>query len=110
MIMTADYIFYRSRFGGTKISGADYERYSKKASAMMDSWLSADAPETENARMCLCEIAEFLYDCEKRRGIAGETTDGYSVSYLAECYYSGYEIARRWLSADGSLYRGDWNE
>lgn len=105
--MSADYRFYRGRFGGTKISEADYGRFSMGAWAMLRSWIAHNAPETDNMRMCLCELAEYLYECGQRRGIAREENDGYSISYLAENESGGYAIARKWLLADGALFRGD---
>ena len=37
--------------------------------------------EDECIKVCICEMAEFLYKCLEKSGIKSENNDGYSVTY-----------------------------
>ena len=76
----------------------------------------------ELIKMCLCEVAELIYqeDCRKAehggREIQSENTDGYSVTYATEAEAGKiatnslqtkvYAVIRRYLSGTGLLYAG----
>ena len=62
----------------------------------------------DDVKMCICETAEFLYEKAKTSGIISENNDGYSVRFEQGKTEEGiYNIAVKWLSKSGLLYRGD---
>ncbi|MBR4721401.1 MAG: hypothetical protein IK057_06545 [Clostridia bacterium] len=62
----------------------------------------------ENSKMCICEVAELLYETAKSEGILSENNDGYSVRFdKGDRDGKIYDIASKWLSKSGLLYRGD---
>lgn len=81
-----------------------------KAEQVLDNLLMGNLhkiADTEAAKHCLCEIAELLFKTALRQGIKSEDNDGYRVTYGALCVENGAcEIAARYLSATGLMYRG----
>ena len=105
--MTAEFEFYRSTFCGEKIPEAEFGKWSRRAANMLSAWVCEGAPESDNMRLCICDIAEYLYENADRNGVVREENDGYGVTYSSEQTGGAYDIARQWLLADGVLYRGD---
>ena len=93
-----------------KIPLESFYLWEKRAVAALNRFTARDIAQSpdENARMCICETAELLYERAKSSGIVSENNDGYSVRFeKGKQDEEIYEIARRWLSGSGLLYRGD---
>ena len=83
--MTADLIFYKESYGGDcKIPAAKYPLWEKRAKVILEKMTGGKSTAHKNderVKMCICEIAECIYEERKRQGIVSENNDGYSVSY-----------------------------
>lgn len=93
-----------------KIPLESFYLWEKRAAAALNRFTARDITESpdENAKMCICEAAEFLYEKAKTSGIVSENNDGYSVRFEQRKAEEGiYDIAVKWLSKSGLLYRGD---
>lgn len=103
--------FYGRTYGkDAKIPLESFRLWEKRAAMELNRIISGDILQSpdENAKMCLCEVAEFLYENAKSDGIISENNDGYSVRFeKGEKDGKIYEIARKWLFGSGLLYRGD---
>lgn len=109
--MTVDFIFYsESRGGNCKIPAELFplwERYAERYLSHITGGKSCKNADDERVKMCICEIAEHLYNQSMREGIASENNDGYSVSYeKGDIKRQITEIASVWLSGTDILYRG----
>ena len=82
----ADFVYYRSDFGGKTISSeTDFDSVIGKASAYIDRITFGRAKEksdSEDVKKAACAVAEVMYRNESRYGISSENNDGYSVTYL----------------------------
>ena len=103
--------FYGRIYGDdAKIPLEAFYLWEKRAIAEINRYTArdiADSPE-DNARMCICEVAELLYEQSKSKGILSENNDGYSVHFekgKTDEYI--YDIISKWLLKSGLLYRGD---
>ena len=84
--------------------------WEKRAVAEINRLITCDilSDPDENSKMCVCEVAEFLYENAKSEGIISENNDGYSVRFeKGEKDRTIYDIVSKWLSKSGLLYRGD---
>lgn len=93
-----------------KIPLESFYLWEKRAVAALNRFTARDIAEIpdDNAKMCICEAAEFLYEKAKTSGIISENNDGYSVHFEQGKTEEGiYGIAVKWLSKSGLLYRGD---
>ncbi len=109
--MTADLIFYKESFGGNcKIPAAKYPLWEKRAGIILEKITGGKSiahKDDERVKMCICEIAECIYEESKRRGIVSENNDGYSVRYEnRDTKAKVNNIAALWLSGTNLLYRG----
>lgn len=109
--MTVDFIFYTESYGGNCKIPAElfplWERCAENHLSRMTGGKSCKNADDERVKMCICEIAEFLYNQSRRDGIASENNDGYSVSYeKGDIKTQIHEIASVWLSGTDILYRG----
>ncbi len=101
--------FYDENYGNSaRIPGEELMLWLKRAAAELSRLTlgRAEKIRDDKVAICICELAEYMYDSEKRSHIESENNDGYSVKYK-----SGdtkiTEIAKRYLSGSGLLYRGD---
>lgn len=85
----ADYTFYKGTYKG-KLSEADFERLSERASDYIDSRTdyilhkSGIPPDMElRVQKACCALAETINSCESGGTKVSESVDGYSVSYAA---------------------------
>lgn len=88
----ADYEFYRSVYKG-KMSAADFEEKSERATDIIDSKTGFLIPEkgfdnipnglAERIRKCCCAVAEAVYINEKGGAKASESVGDYSVTYAS---------------------------
>lgn len=103
--------FYGRTFGSdAKIPLEKFGLWEKRALAEINCILARKLPEDddENAKMCICEVAEFLYENEKRNCIQSENTDGYSVRFeTVDKKKELFGIIKKWFSGSELLYRGD---
>lgn len=93
-----------------KIPLESFYLWEKRAVAELNRITSGDILQSpdENSKMCICEVAEFLYENAKSEGILSENNDGYSVRFeKGEKDSKIYDIASKWLLKGGLLYRGD---
>lgn len=86
----ADYSFYKNIYKGNKLSEADFERLSERASDYIDSrtdyvlYKSGIPPDMElRVQKACCALAETINSCESGGTKVSESVDGYSVSYAA---------------------------
>lgn len=102
--------FYdRTYANEAKIPLESFYLWEKRAIAALNRFTARDITESpdEDVKMCICEVAEFLYEKARRSGIVSENNDGYSVRFEKGNTDKGiYEIAARWLSKSGLLFRG----
>lgn len=108
--MTADYVFYNENYGGdTKIPAASFPLWERRATGylMQITGGKIEGKEDASIKLCICEMAEFLYECSKIGGIKSENNDGYSVSYQErDIKCEMIKIAELHLGGTEFLYRG----
>lgn len=107
----ADYTFYKNEFCG-KMSEEDYARLSRKASNYLDYVCFDRITEvTEKVKNACCAVAETYLLNEQGGGIASESNDGISVTYvnggtaLSE-EQRLYQTVQMYLAHTGLMYRG----
>lgn len=111
-----DYSFYTERFGG-KLPAEDFMRLRPYASACLseltcgrtDGELSDDL--AERVRYAHCALVDAWDVNERGGGIASESNDGISVTYVASHSAKSegqrlYEAAALFLGGTGLLFRG----
>lgn len=117
--------FYANEYGGRVIPDElELKQPVLKANTYLRNLMHQEPKEEtmELIKMCLCEVAELIYqeDCRKAehggREVQSESTDGYSVTYATEAEAGKiatnslqkkvYAIIRRYLSHTGLLYTG----
>ena len=113
----ADYAYYSQEYGGT-MPEADFKRLSRQASAFLDKVtfdrIAAGQPEAvmKKVRAACCAVADAYLLNEQGGGVASETNDGVSVTYVAGVSNAKtegrrlYEAAALYLAHTGLLYRG----
>lgn len=120
-----DYDFYKEKYFGIIIEDGDHLKQPViKANTYLNQimHLEPSEEEMELVKMCLCEVAEMIYQDTKNRmehggrEIQSENTDGYSVNYATEAEAGKiavnslqtkiYAVIRRYLSHTGLLYSG----
>ena len=103
--------FYGRVYGNdAKIPLESFYLWEMRAVAALNRFTVRDISEeaSDDAKMCICEVAEFLYERSKGDGVVSENNDGYSVHFEKGKTEEGVlEIARKWLLRSGALYRGD---
>lgn len=116
-MLTVDYHFYVGVFRG-QMAEADFNRLAVYASAYLDELtmgrtageLSAEIED--KAKMALCAVADAYRLNEQGGGVASETNDGISVTYVAGISNAKtdgrrlYEAAALFLGPTGLIYRG----
>ena len=120
-----EYDFYKDKYFGVIIEDGDHLRQPViKANTYLNQimHLEPSEEEVELVKMCLCEVAEMIYQDTKNRmehggrEIQSENTDGYSVNYATEAEAGKiavnslqtkiYTVIRRYLSHTGTLILG----
>lgn len=106
--------FYNENYGGdTKIPASAFSLWERRAKAeLLDITAGRIADKDEDAiKMCICEMAELMYDYCHTRGLESENNDGYSVHYTKrDIKKELLKIANTYLGKTGYLYRGVDNE
>lgn len=115
-MLYADYTYYKETYGGT-MAEADFKRLSRQASAYLDA-VSFDRIRevTEEETLAkvtdaCCAVADAYFLNENGGGIAAETNDGVSVTYVNGTGSHTdeerlYQAALLYLGQTGLLYRG----
>lgn len=112
----ADFSYYRDTYCGEMAEG-DFKRLSRSASAYLDSVTFDRIPSVtdekimEKVREACCAVADALLRKEQRDGIAAESNDGVSVTYVTTSETNAnerrlYQAAVLYLGSTGLLYRG----
>lgn len=108
--MFADYAFYTGTYGGSAIPEASFPLYANKAAAYLGSIMPAvPIPAPDELKMAMCAVAdEMLKDAAGQAGIQSESTDGYSVTYVAPLTAKRryYDLAAQFLA--GTDLMGRW--
>lgn len=115
----ADYAYYTGTYGGGSLTEAEFPKYARRASAMVDrvTFGRLSAYEAEDiidaVRDATCAAAEKIHflDTKSATGITSESNDGYSVSYkdagAADARdYEVMAVIATYLEVTGLLYRG----
>lgn len=122
-MIQVDYEFYADTYCGTIIPDKNaLKQPIMKANSHLNQYMHHEPDETnlEMVKLCLCEVAELIYQDDAMRQehggklIQSENTDGYSVTYTSEGGEDGisqtdrdiYSAIRRYLSGTGLLYLG----
>ncbi|MEG2428601.1 MAG: hypothetical protein RSB58_09265 [Clostridium sp.] len=99
--MMVDYSFYKDKYGGSIIPESAWLCLVRKTEARLQEFTfnRLTEPWSDLAKYALCEMAECIYDSDKRDGKSSENTDGYSVSYdvLKSVTSKLYSIASTYL-------------
>ena len=101
-----NYSNYQELFGDLAIiPESGFDLWVKKSIAEIETYINTRLSEikTDNAVLCIFEVAEHLYKIWETRGIKSENTDGYSVTYDSGMH-GIYDIIRKYLGE--YLYRG----
>lgn len=117
-MLTVDYAFYIGTYKGTRTK-EEFDRLSFFASAYIGDITLGRVPddpgdlEDEDAalrvRLAFCAVLDTHGDQGASEGIASETNDGISVSYISDDTVRRralYNTAAVYLGSTGLLYRG----
>ena len=111
----ADYEYYTTEYYGTAVSGSDFPRLARQASAYLDTVTYGNAEKAEDSRVqaklsdACCAIAEMMFKQEQGGEVASESNDGTSVTYVSNSKtpeQQMYDVAVMYLSSTGLLYAG----
>lgn len=100
------YSEYQALFGDLAIiPESGFDLWVKKSIAEIDRFINVPVSEieTDNARLCILEVTECIYQSSQNSGIRSENTDGYSVTYY-DRKSDVYGIIKKYLGE--YLYRG----
>lgn len=113
---TVSYPFYQNTYGGT-LAEDTFLRHRVHAAALITQYTGgrADSDEAHEGAvsLALCALCDTLEQNAQGGGIASESNDGVSVSYVAGVSKAKtddgrlYDTAVRFLSTTGLLYRGE---
>lgn len=113
----ADFSYYKDTYCGEMAEG-DFKRLSRSASAYLDSVTFdriaavTDEKIKEKVKEACCAVADALLRKEQRDGIAAESNDGVSITYVTYTSETNaeeqrlYRAAVLYLGNTGLLYRG----
>lgn len=108
--MLADLAFYNENYSGdSKIPASLFPLFERRAEneLMYITGGKIKGKDDECIKVCICEMAEFLYSCLESRGIKSENNDGYSVTYLErDIKRELLKIAQVNLNETEFLFRG----
>lgn len=108
--MMVDLVFYKENYGGdSKIPAASFPLWEKRAEMQLLKITGGKIEEKDDERIkiCICEMAELMFEYSKNDGIRSENNDGYSVIYQnRDIKNELVEIAKTYLYNTKYLYRG----
>lgn len=122
----ATYQDYTEKYSGTAVTAANvFDRLARKASAYIDMFTFGRINEGNvnsfpSLSVCVCDMVDTIFFSEDKDGLKkekkSESTDGYSVTYVAEgtdgelaeekLKKKLYSIAKLYLINTGLLYCG----
>lgn len=111
----ADYDYYLDEYFGNSISGDDFARLSRQASAYIDTITYGNAEKATDSKViaklsdACCAVAEVMQKQEQGGEVASESNDGTSVTYVTSgktAQNRMYDAAVMHLSNTGLLYAG----
>ena len=110
--MIADFFFYNDSFGGNSLIPADdFTLWEKRAQKELLFLTNGKMSNSQEVKLCICEIAELLFKNNIQDGILSENNDGYSVSYEKRNIKNKIlHTAKCYLTGTGLLYRGVFDE
>lgn len=107
-----DYAFYAEEYhslGAGSIPEEEFPFWARKAEYELDMQTCGNIAEAAEAvKLCVCELAETMYQDAETGDLAAENNDGYSVTYAGRYTLEAKinNTVRRYLSGTGLLYRG----
>ena len=108
--MIADLAFYNENYGGdSKIPASLFPLFERRAEneLIFITGGKIKGKDDECIKICICEMAEFLYDCLEKHGLKSENNDGYSVTYQErDIKQELLRIAKINLGTTEFLFRG----
>ncbi len=108
--MIADLAFYNENYGGdSKIPASLFPLFERRAEneLIFITGGKIKGKDDECIKICICEMAEFLYECLEKSGIKSENNDGYSVTYQErDIKQELVKIAQTNLFGTEFLFRG----
>ena len=112
----ADYAYYTDTYKGAVLDAASFPLYAQKATQLIKLHIFNRIKEDnipDEAKMCCCELAEYLYKQDKYdTNVASEKVGEYSVSFVAGQTAEDIKLSAikgiiyNWLAMTGLLYRG----
>lgn len=116
MSSTVAYTFYTDTYGGT-LAEDTFLRHRVHATALLRQYTGGRAEregvDESAVSLALCALCDALERNEQGGGIASESNDGVSVSYVAGVSKAKtddgrlFDAAMRFLGTSGLLYRGE---
>lgn len=110
--MYVDYEYYSDVYGG-KVKENNFVNLEIKASIILNYYTFNRVKEvTENIKLAICELIDFMYIDEKNEGkeIESESVGSYSVKYQKKSVYAKQreqkKILNKYLGHTNLLYRG----
>ena len=102
-----DFDWYRDVYQGAEVEEENFYNLALKATKYIDKITFGRADEAdENVKFAVCATIDEMYSAENRKGIAAETNDGYSISYIKNNGMENlYNAAKLFLPPE-LLYRG----
>lgn len=117
-MLTVPYDFYETEYNGVR-DLAEFNRLAPFASAYIGEITCGRVPDNPDdldnedtamrVKLAFCSVLDLYGDQEPSNGIASETNDGISVSYVTDAGYRRqalYNAAAIYLGITGLLYRG----
>lgn len=118
MAKYANYEWYLMNYSGN-VPEKEFERLAAKASSYIDAEtlgraavLKETDPRYIAVKRCCCELVDEIYSEEQGGGIASESNDGVSISYVKGISNTKstdeklYIVLLRCLARTGLMYRG----
>ena len=102
-----DFDWYSKVYQSGEVPEDKFYNLALKATKYIDKITFGRADEAdENVKYAVCAIVDEMYKSEARRGIAAESNDGYSISYIKNNGTENlYKTAKLFLPPE-LLYRG----
>lgn len=112
----ADFEYYTNTYKGAVLDTASFDLYARKATQEIKKYTFnriQDSSIPDDAKMCCCELAEYLYKQDKYdTNVASEKVGEYSVSFVAGQTAEDIKLSAikgiiyNWLAMTSLLYRG----
>ena len=102
-----DFDWYREVYQGTEIVENEFYNLALKATKYIDKITFGRADEAdERVKYAVCATIDEMYKAESRCGIAAESNDGYSISYIKNNGSENLYAAAKLFLPPELLYKG----